>query len=178
MPSLLSCRCFRRSRRTRPRARAVMLSRSPRTRPRGFHRAITVTIPTSDHGRPARSLARWLAMLLDCCWLLQQMRSKTMKHTVRGKPGWPTLQLTRLGHPGLSQDDGHALARVVMTMFRFKSFLVCVALRCSASLCGVVSCLVSTRLGLCQCLPALHVINPCGDECSESYWILCVHASE
>ena len=75
MPSLLSCRRFRRSRRTRPRARAVMLSRSPRTRPRGFHRAITVTIPTSDHGRPARSLARWLAMLLDCCWLLQQMRS-------------------------------------------------------------------------------------------------------
>ena len=74
MPSLLSCRRFRRSRRTRPRARAVMLSRSPRTRPRGFHRAITVTIPTSDHGRPARSLARWLAMLLDCCWLLQQMR--------------------------------------------------------------------------------------------------------
>ena len=150
----------------------------PSTRYRGFHRAITVTIPTSDHGRPARSLARWLAMLLDCCWLLQQMRSKTMKHTGRGNPGWPTLQLTRLCHPGLSQDDWHALTRVVMTMYRFKSFLVCVALRCSASLCGVVSCLVSTRLGLCQCLPALHVINPCGDECSESYWILCVHASE
>ena len=153
MPSLLSCRRFRRSRRTRPRARAVMLSRSPRTRPRGFHRAITVTIPTSDHGRPARSLARWLAMLLDCGWLL-------------------------LGHPGLAQDDWHALSRVVITTFRFKSFLFCVALCCSDSLCGVVSCLVSTRRGLCQCLPALHVINPCGDECSESYWILCVRASE
>ena len=129
MPSLLSCRRFLRSRRTRP---------------RGFHRAITVTIPTSDHGLPARSLARWLAMLLDCGWLL-------------------------LGHPGLAQDDWLALSRVVITTFRFKSFLVCVALRFSHSLCAVVTCLVSNRRGLCQCLPALHVINPCGDESNENY---------
>ena len=60
-----------RSQLKRPRSQlkraAVMLSRSRRTRARGFLRAITVTIPTPDHGRPARSLARWLAIVLDCC---------------------------------------------------------------------------------------------------------------